>query len=302
MSKKKSITSQAFTIRYLRRSRELYRRYLETKPWINQLYTTFLGLKPSMTIVDVGCGTGDFTRFLAELIHGKCRIVGVDTRAASLKTAVSETRRARLIGKISYREGDAYNIPIENDFADLTCCRTLLMHLPDPVRAVKEMTRVTKIGGMVATVERGQLPSYYDPDDENFAHLIRKLGDSYVEGVRKLEGKDLVIGNRLPSILRKAGLSDIRAEIQADAWLLSDSRRKLEDVKAQLQFELMNLRENKKVDRKAMLAGGANGEQIDQFYRKYESKTRELLTDSEKLKHNTAFDVGGLYLVTGRKV
>ncbi len=152
---KKSISAVAFKVSYLKRSRELYRKYLETRPWIRQLYKDFLGLKPGLRIVEVGCGTGDFTRYLGELADGKCNIVGVDTRSPSLRTAAAQTKKARLSSTITYRKGDVFNIPLPGGYADLTCCRTLLMHLTDPLKAVKEMARVTRKGGTVAAVERG---------------------------------------------------------------------------------------------------------------------------------------------------
>ncbi len=96
-----------------------------------------------MRIVDVGCGTGDFTRHLADLAKGKCKIIGVDNRTASLKSAERETEKEGLGGRISYRKGDAYEIPVRDNWSDLTCCRTVLMHLTDPLKAVQEMTRIT---------------------------------------------------------------------------------------------------------------------------------------------------------------
>ena len=59
-----------------------------------------------------------------------------------------------------------------------------------------------------------------------------------VDGIKKLEGKGFKIGEKLPSIFRKAGLSDIKAEIHADAWLYSDPRRKLSDIRADLRFRV----------------------------------------------------------------
>ena len=40
-----------------------------------------------MKIVDVGCGTGDFTRYLASLVPGNVTLIGVDIRAANIRTA-----------------------------------------------------------------------------------------------------------------------------------------------------------------------------------------------------------------------
>ena len=62
------------------------------------MHSTFLGLKPGMKIVDVGCGTGDFTRYLASLIPGKCVILGVDIRAANIRTAEKQTKEEGLAG------------------------------------------------------------------------------------------------------------------------------------------------------------------------------------------------------------
>src|SRR6266700_404637 len=184
--KKAGISSHAFRIRYLHRSREIYRRFLETKPWIKQMHSIFLGLKPGMKIVDVGCGTGDFTRYLASLVGGKCTIVGVDARTASLKSAEKETAKEGLRAKVSFRKGDAYKIPVNDGWADLTCCRTLLMHLTDPLKAVKEMSRVTRKGGTVAAFERGRFPdAIYVPNDERLTKLAIRLSESYVDGSKK---------------------------------------------------------------------------------------------------------------------
>ena len=144
---KDSPSKHSFRVKYLRKSREIWRRYNETKPWLNQFYSTFLNLRPGLTIVDVGCGTGDFTRYLATLSRGKNRIIGIDSNAKGIAAAVADTENNRFSRMISYRVGDAYKISLDNDYADLACCRTLLMHLSDPLKAVKEMARITKPRG-----------------------------------------------------------------------------------------------------------------------------------------------------------
>jgi ubiquinone/menaquinone biosynthesis C-methylase UbiE len=78
------VSKLAFRVSYLRRSREIYRRYLESKPWLPQLYTTFLNIKPGQKIVDVGCGPGDFTRHLARLSKQKTTILGIDANEKSI--------------------------------------------------------------------------------------------------------------------------------------------------------------------------------------------------------------------------
>jgi len=267
------------------------------------MHSTFLGLKPGMKIVDVGCGTGDFTRYLASLVPGKCAIIGVDIRAANIRTAEKQTKKEGVAGKITFRKGDAYNIPVEDGWADLVCCRTLLMHLTEPLKAVQEMSRVACKGGTVAGFERGRFESFYFyiPDDERFTKLAISLGDSYVDGVRKLEGKFFDIGNRLPTIFHKAGLREVKAEVQADTYLTSDPRRRLEDVRDELGFNLATFKETRKLDAKAMQAGGASKRKIDQYNRWYEKWMKGMLEDNEKLRNDTVFSTGGIVLVAGRK-
>ena len=195
--KRDNISSHAFRVKYLRRSREIWRRYLEAKPWIRQMHVSFLKIKPMMRLVDVGCGTGDFTRYLAELVSDKCEIMGIDNRASSPRSAKGETMRANLPGKISYRMGDAYKTPVVDGWADLTCCRTVLMHLTEPLKAVKEMVRVTRTSGTVAALEQSNLSLNYIPEDESLTGLAHELSEAYAYGIKKLEGKDYAIGAKL---------------------------------------------------------------------------------------------------------
>ncbi len=294
-------SSVSFTTRFLRRSRQLYRRYLDGKPWVRQFYTEFLGVKPGLRIVDVGCGTGDFTRYLAELAGGNCEIIGVDSRAVSVKAATRETSRLKPDHRISFRQGDAYTLPIEDGYSDLTCCRTLLMHLKEPDRAVREMARVTSAGGKVAALERGRMNSFYDPSDEYYSELSARISRYYATGLQRLEGKDFVIGDRLPSLFHEAGLEKVSAEVQADTWIPCDYRRKLRDVKNMLRFEYDNFQKSRNTSRKILIAGGAPREMLREYFGRYERRVKRFLSSDEALTKSGEFYVAGFYIVTGIK-
>jgi ubiquinone/menaquinone biosynthesis C-methylase UbiE len=297
-----SVSNLAFRVNYLRRSRELYRRYLESKPWIRQLYSSFFNIRPGQQIVDVGCGTGDFTRYLAEISDRKARVLGIDSNEKSVKAAIADSNKAGLSRVTSYKAGDVYQIPLEDGYADLACCRTLLMHLPDPLRAVKEMARITKNGGSVIAVEGGKMASFYDPDDEEYSKLAERAHSTWVDGIKKLEGKEFKIGEKLPSIFRKAGLSDIRAEIHADAWLYSDPRRKLSDIRADLRFEQSIFKERRRKDRKYLLAGGLSNKRITSYFNRLAKRTNEKLSaKDDQLRNDGSFYVATFILVYGTK-
>ena len=298
---KDSVSKLAFRVSYLRRSREIYRRYLESKPWINQLYTSFLNIRPGQKIVDIGCGPGDFTRQLARLSNQKAKILGIDSNEKSIRAATTDTKKARLSQCISYKLGDVYKIPLEDGYADLTCCRTLLMHLTEPLKAVKEMARVTKRGGSVVALEGGKMGAFYDPDDEEYTKLAERAYEAWINGIRKLEGKEFKIGEKLPGIFQKAGLSNIKAEVQADAWLYSDPRRRLSDVKAELRFDYSLFKDRRRKDRKYLLAGGLSNATITSYFNRLEARTKELLSNDEKLRNDASFYAATFLLVSGAK-
>lgn len=298
---KDSVSKLAFKVSYLRKSRDIYFRYLETKPWINQLYSHFLNIKPHQTIVDVGCGTGDFTRFLARLSDGKAKILGIDSNPKSIPAAISDTEKAGLSKVVSYKEGDVFKIPLNNNYADLTTCRTLLMHLTDPLKAVKEMARITKPGGHVVAVEGGKMSSFYDPDDKQYADLANRGYDAWIKGIKKLEGKEFKIGEKLPGIFRDAGLTGIKAEIQADAWLYSDPRRALGDIKKELTYEQSIFKERRRKDRKYLLAGGMSNSKITDYFNRAEARMRKRLSDDDSIRNDHSFYGASLILVSGTK-
>ena len=291
----------AFRVSYLRRSREIYFRYLETKPWINQLYAHFLDIKPGQKVVDVGCGTGDFTRFLARLSDGKAKILGIDSNPRSIPAAVSDTEKAGLSKSISYKVGDVFEIPVNDNYANLTCCRTLLMHLTDPLKAIKEMARITKPGGSVVAVEGGKMSSFYDPDDKEYARLSNRGYEAWINGIRKLEGKEFKIGEKLPGIFRDAGLTGVKAEVQADAWLYSDPRRRLSDIKKELAYEQSMFKERRRKDRKYLLAGGMSNTSITDYFDRAESRLRKRLSNDESIRNDHSFYGASLVLVSGTK-
>lgn len=296
-----NVSKLAFRVSYLRRSREIYFRYLETKPWINQLYSHFLNIKPEQKVVDVGCGTGDFTRFLARLSDGKATILGIDSNPKSVPAAVSDTEKAGLSKIISYKEGDVFKIPLKDNYADLATCRTLLMHLTDPLKAVKEMVRITKPGGHVVAVEGGRMTSFYDPDDEQYASLANRGYEAWIKGVKKLEGKEFKIGEKLPGIFRDAGLTGIQAEIQADAWLYSDPRRKLSDIKKELTYDQSIFKERRRKDRKYLLAGGMSNSKITDYFNRAEARMQKRLSDDDSIRSDHSFYGASLILVSGTK-
>src|SRR3569832_779624 len=95
--------------------------------------------------VDVGCGNGAFT----ELIVQRCEpsaVTGIDPSEAQLRFART---RAATQG-VNYVQGDATKLPFEAGGFDAATMALVLFFVPDPVRGIAEMVRVTRAGAIVA--------------------------------------------------------------------------------------------------------------------------------------------------------
>jgi SAM-dependent methyltransferase len=108
------------------------------------LFVEFVGVQGE--VLDVGCGTGSLT-FAAAEIKGVTKIVGVDASTGFIEYARSRNADAR----VSFEIGNAQNLPFPDDTFDRCLSCLVISFIPDASKAVKEMRRVTRPGGVVAT-------------------------------------------------------------------------------------------------------------------------------------------------------
>jgi SAM-dependent methyltransferase len=100
-------------------------------------------------ILDVGCGTGEIIRRLAQL-HPRATLLGIDVHEPHLARAREQCRASG--ARVEFRLGDAFALELPARSFDLTLCRHLLQAVPEPERVLSEMVRVTKRGGYVHVV------------------------------------------------------------------------------------------------------------------------------------------------------
>ncbi len=116
--------------------------------WSQRLAVSFIDFAAfgeAANIVDVGCGTGSLALALCDAVP-QGRITGIDVSAAFVAYAQSRSRDARL----SFEQGDAMALPYPDGNFDAALSLLVLNFLPDAGRAVREMYRVTRPGGVVA--------------------------------------------------------------------------------------------------------------------------------------------------------
>ncbi|TET98131.1 MAG: class I SAM-dependent methyltransferase [Anaerolineales bacterium] len=111
------------------------------KSLLKQLLAT---LPTTQTILDVGCGTGHFTRWFSNLgLNAK----GLDRASAMLSEAIH-------LKRIDLVHGDAQQLPYVAGAFDLVALITTLEFLQDPLQALIEARRVSRIGLLLGTINR----------------------------------------------------------------------------------------------------------------------------------------------------
>jgi SAM-dependent methyltransferase len=147
-------------------------------------------VRPGSRYLDVGCGAGTYTRWLAEQ---RLEAIGLDYSLPTLKKA-----RARTPDSIPLCAGDAMRLPFFDATFDGVLCFGLLQAVSESARVVTELARVLR------------------PDGEIWIDALNRGGlAAHAERMRlRLHGKGMHLRYETPaelaSVLRAAGFEDPR--------------------------------------------------------------------------------------------
>jgi ubiquinone/menaquinone biosynthesis C-methylase UbiE len=108
-------------------------------------FLNWLGVAPASRWLDVGCGTGALTQTILE-VAVPVHVTGIDRSDGYISYAQTyvQDQRAR------FAVGDAQALPDESARYDAAISGLMLNFLPQPERALREMARVIRPGGIVA--------------------------------------------------------------------------------------------------------------------------------------------------------
>ena len=115
------------------------------------------GIRSDMSVLDLGCGIGGSSRFLAAAAG--CRVTGVDLTQEFVDVAQELTRRCGLGEKITYRQANALALPFADATFDHVWCHNVTMNIADKAGLAREIARVLKPGGRFSCSELGKGPS-----------------------------------------------------------------------------------------------------------------------------------------------
>jgi len=175
---------------------------------LNEASLRELSLKGGESILDVGCGIGQFTRDMARAAGPSSRVVGIERDRAQLAEAFRQAQEAGEANLVEFRQGDALALPLgdgEWGTFDLAHTRFLLEHVADPLAVVCAMVAAVRPGGRIVLAD----------DDHDILRLwpeppgLMPLWQTYSRSYDRL-GNDPFVGRRLVSLLPGAGAVPVR--------------------------------------------------------------------------------------------
>lgn len=170
-------------------------------------------IEPGMSLLDVGCGPGTITVDLARRV-APGRVVGID-RSADV-TAQAATHASEQGVEVQFQAGDVYALDFADGAFDVVHAHQVLQHLGDPVAALREMRRVTRLGGVVAARDS-------DYSCFSWAPLDPRL-DRWLEIYRTVARRNTAepdAGRFLKKWALDAGFTDVQAT--SSTWTYADA-------------------------------------------------------------------------------
>ncbi len=119
------------------------------------------GITAGMRVLEIGCGSGAFTTFVARAVGPTGRVEALDIQPAMLAQLEQKLNKPAFqdIQNITLHRASAYQLPFGDSELDLVYLITVLPEIPDQERALAEIDRVLKPGGILAVAEL-----LFDPD------------------------------------------------------------------------------------------------------------------------------------------
>jgi len=158
------------------------------------------GITSGMRVLDVGCGAGDVSMLLAELVGPDGAVIGVDMNPTILESARARATDAGLTN-VSYLEADLTDLRLDEQ-VDAVVGRLILLHLEKPAATIRALSRLVHTGGVVSFQECNLTRTRSVPPTPV---VTRSMG--WMIDALRAAGLTPDLGEQTASILRDAGLS-----------------------------------------------------------------------------------------------
>ena len=166
-------------------------------------------LRAGLDVLDVGCGPGTITTELGGLVGPAGRVLGIDPAPEVIELARAATSDSA--ANVEFRVGDIYTNDLPDQSFDIAHAHQVLQHLEDPVRALQEMGRLVRPGGLVAVRDADYAAMTWYPENRG----LRDWLDLY-EQLARHNGGEPDAGRHLLAWAKAAGYTDVTPS--ASVW------------------------------------------------------------------------------------
>jgi ubiquinone/menaquinone biosynthesis C-methylase UbiE len=157
-------------------------------------------IKSKDLILDIGCGAGHYLRSLLNRLPEAFSYHGVDATENYIKLAQeawADAKHDNLLAA-TFQQGDIFDIPLSDAYADIVMCNNVLLHLPSIEKPMAELVRVSRkyvviralIGESSFRIRQVMEPELYDQAGEPVNYFFYNIySQTYIQSVlSKLPG------------------------------------------------------------------------------------------------------------------
>lgn len=159
-------------------------------------------VRPEHEVLDVGCGLGGTSRFLAA--RAGCRVVGVDLTEEYRRVAELLSERVGLARRTEFHQGSALALPFDDARFDVVWTEHVQMNVADKAAFYAELARVLRPGGQLAFHD-----VFAGVDVAGLAFPVPWAGDPAIS--------HLIEVGELEPLLARSGLERLRWEDRTEA-------------------------------------------------------------------------------------
>lgn len=157
-----------------------------------------LGLRPGWRCLEVGCGNGSVSQWMAGKVSPQGQVVATD-----IDLRYIDNLRAP---NLEVRQLDILKDKLEPATYDLVTTRAVLHHVSSPKKAIRNMVQSLKPGGVLLSLEPDFLPATAATPD-----ALRTFWQAWLAWSSSV-GIDYFIGRTMPGLLTASGLDRVAAE------------------------------------------------------------------------------------------
>lgn len=177
------------------------------------------GLAEGMRVADIGCGIGAVSVWLAERVGAAGEVWGIDISPEQIEQA-RKNGGQRGCTNLHLRVAPADDTGLPRAAFDLVFCRFVLMHMPNPADAIREMAALVKPGGILAVEDGDFSGPFCEPPSPAFDRCFQLY-----RAVLERQGADPRLGPKLYRMFLEAGFREPEVSLAQPVFVRGDAKR-----------------------------------------------------------------------------